>query len=102
MPRFEPLNTQELVSSPFSKQCFHNVGCLGFYEQIHQVGYHAKLTNLFATNLIGYKIKIAEVEFIISSETITIATRIPKQWGKVVQKLRFGHFKLQGFHQNSL
>jgi len=64
--RFEPLNTQDLVPSPFSKQCFQNVGCLGFCEQIQQVGYLAKLTNLFSTNLRGDKVNIVEVEFIIS------------------------------------
>jgi len=83
--RFEPLNTQELISSPFSKQCFQNVGCLRFCEQIQQVGYHAKLTSMFATNLRGDKVNISRVYFIISSYIIATTTGKPnsgEEWFK--------------------
>jgi len=80
--RYEPLNTHEMMSSSLSKQCFHNVGCLGFCEQVQQVKYHAKLTNLFTTNLRIDKVTVIGVSFTISTEAITAATGIPNSGEK--------------------
>ena len=46
------------------------------------MGYHAKLTSLFATNLRRDKVTIAEAKFIISSETIAATTGIPNSGEK--------------------
>ena len=80
--RFKPLNTQEFMSSSLAKHFFQNVGCLGFCEKIQQVGYHAKLTILFATNLRRDKVTIAGVSFKISTKSITIAIGIPNSGEK--------------------
>ena len=76
--RFEPLKTQDLMSSSLAKKCFQNVGCIGFCEQLQQVKYHAKLPSLFATNLRIDKVTIAGVSFTISTEAIDTTTWIPK------------------------
>ena len=68
MSRYEPLNTHEMMSSRLAKQCFQNVGCMRFCEQIQIVKYHAKLTSLFATNIKGDKVIIAGVSLKISFE----------------------------------
>ena len=46
------------------------------------MGYHAKLTSLFATNLRRDKVTIVGVSFTISIEVIATATLIPKIWEK--------------------
>jgi len=75
--RYEPLNTHELISSSLSKQCFQNVGRLGFCEQVQQVKYDAKLTSLFSTNLMRDKVTVVVVSFTISTKAIAVATGIP-------------------------
>lgn len=52
------------------------MGYLGFCEQIQQVGYHAKLTSLFSTNLKRGKPTISGIKFIISAEVIGIIFRV--------------------------
>lgn len=65
------------MASPYIKKSFQDVGCLGFYEKIQEVGSNFKLTSLFITNFRRDKANIAEVDFIISRNSISIATGIP-------------------------
>lgn len=80
--RYDPINTEELVSSPLSKQCFENVGCFGFCELVQRVKYYANLTSLFPTHLRKDKVTIAGVSFTISTEFIAIAIGIPNNGKK--------------------
>ena len=65
------------MASTFIKKLFEYVGCLGFCERIQEVGCHAKLTSLFATNFKKDKTTIAGVYFIVSTDVIATATGIP-------------------------
>jgi hypothetical protein len=75
--RYEPTQVREIMASPFIKKSFEDVGCLGFCERIQEVGCHAKLTSLFATNFKKDKTTIVGIDFTISTDAISIATGIP-------------------------
>ena len=77
MSRYEPTEIREIMASLFINKLFEDVGCLGFCERIQEVGCHAKLTSLFATNFKKEKKSIAWVDFTISMDSISIAIGIP-------------------------
>jgi hypothetical protein len=66
------------MASTFIKKSFEDVGCLGFCERIQEVGCHAKLTSLFATNFKKDMTTIVGVDFMVSTDSISISTSIPK------------------------
>ena len=74
---YEPSNCSEITSSPFIRKCFEDVNFLGFCQRVEEVGFHEKLTDLFATNLKGEKATIAGIEFTFSVDAISLATWIP-------------------------
>jgi len=75
--RYEPTNCNEINSSPFIRQCFEDVSCLGFCQRVGEVGFHELLTDWIATNLKGEKSTIAGIDFTFSVAAISLATGIP-------------------------
>ena len=87
MSQYEPLNIHDMIFSPLAKQCFPNVGCMRFCEQVQTVKYHAKLTILFFANPKRDKVIISGMIFKISTEDIGRTTRIPnsgEKWFKIL------------------
>ena len=75
--RYEPTNCNEINSSPFIKQCFEDVNCLGFCQRVGEVGFHEQLIDWIATNLKGERAIIAGFEFTFLVATISLAIGIP-------------------------
>jgi len=61
--RYDPTNCNEINSSPFIRQCFEDVSCLGLCQRVGEVGLHEQITDWIATNLKWEKAIIAGIEF---------------------------------------
>ena len=73
------------MASPLTVSCFKHVGCFEFCERVQQIQYHSELTRLFIKNLHDRQVTLAGVTFTMSTNVISVATRIPnvrEKWFK--------------------
>ena len=75
--RYEPTLSHDIMSSPFLKKSFQDVGCLAFFPKVEELGFHDKFTSTFSTRLRKDKVTIAGVVFTLSKDTISTTTGIP-------------------------
>jgi hypothetical protein len=71
--RAEPHDMQLINSEPFFKEAFQRVGCLIFCEKMKRG--HPEVAKQFALNFSGTKTKVGALEFEVSEQSISIATR---------------------------
>ena len=74
--KYETTSMQEINASPFIKEAFEKVRCLGFCEKIQKVGCHSKLTSIFSTLFKRNKTTRVGMEFLVSAEVIDIIFRV--------------------------
>lgn len=55
---------------------FEQAGCIHFSEKIQTHGHHYQLANTFSQNFKGDIVKFGDLEFVVSEETISQATKI--------------------------
>ena len=75
------------MATPFLKKSFQDAGCLAFFQKIEELGVSDKRTSVFAHRLRRDKVTISWVVFTLSTEAISIATRIPNH-GELLFKRR--------------
>ena len=93
--RFKPTTTQELNDSPSVLFNFHEVGCLDFFQNIHEVTNHPPLTQLFSLRLQGKHVHIAGPDFFLTPRSVLKATKISylgEKWFKQAY-LDLDHYK---------
>ena len=61
--RFEPINIEELITSPTILACFQELGCHEFCKKVQNIQTHPQLTNLFALKLHKNQVHLAGVKF---------------------------------------
>lgn len=74
---------------------FKQTDCIEFCEKVQTHGYYFHLSSLFSLSLKGNEVKVGDLEFTISKETISQATRISllsKSWFKGME-LDASHYK---------
>ena len=74
--RYEPMGLNILNEDPSFMDAFRNVGCLQFCQKIR--GFHAHISKYFVTNFIGIASKVGILNFTVSPDTISQATKIPR------------------------
>ena len=74
--RFEHDNTSMLDENPMFKDSFRLVGFLRFYQKLE--GFHVQAARDFALNYDGVKTRVEPLEIIVSPDSKSQATEIPR------------------------
>lgn len=83
--RIEPQTLTMVNSSPAIRVTFENAGCIPFCQMIQNMGYHTQLASLFALNFKNGRVKLGDVEIVITEKLIADATGLPtagEKWFK--------------------
>ena len=83
--REEPTSLNQLQACPLSMTCFQQMSCFQYCEMIAQIQHHQELVQLFVLNFHDSHVTLAGVNFTLTAETISQATRIPnigEEWNK--------------------
>jgi len=72
----EPRSIEILTSDPTIWTTFEQVGCTKFCKKCQFQGFHSQVAEQFTNNLQGM-VKVGNIEFEVSKETISLATDIP-------------------------
>ena len=65
------------MAYPTIVSCFQELGCYEFCEKVQKMQSHPQLTKLFALNLHNHQIILVGVKFELTTNAISMATRIP-------------------------
>jgi hypothetical protein len=71
----EPQDLVLFEDDPTFRASFERVGCMSFCQRIQ--GFYQQVTKDFALHFDGTKTKVGDLEFVVTPQTISIATRIP-------------------------
>jgi hypothetical protein len=83
--RTEPYDMQLLDSEPLIREAFQRVGCINFFQKMQRG--HLEVAREFALNFDGTKTKVGILEFEVSENSISVATKIPnngEKWFKAM------------------
>ena len=83
--REEPTSLTELQACPLAMAFFREQSCYQYFEMIARTHHHQELARLFVLHLHDGQLTLDGVNFTLTLETISQATRIPnvgKQWNK--------------------
>jgi len=64
---------------------FENTGCIPFCQKIQKVGHNAKLASLFSLKFQDSRVKLGDLEIILTEKFIADATNLPtsgEKWFK--------------------
>lgn len=81
--RYEPMHLKLLNEDPTTMEVFWRMGCLQFCQKLQ--GFHAQVSKGFVTNFTGTTSKFWILNLIVSPESISQATKIPRggqEWCK--------------------
>ena len=75
--RDEPNTLTELQACPLAMSFFQHLSCFEFCQRVANVRVHHELAHHFVLHLHGGHSILAEATFILTPETISLATGIP-------------------------
>lgn len=75
----EPRSLEMVNSDPAIRVEFERTRCISFCEKVQTHAHHFQLASMFSLNFKGDKVKIGDLEFIVSEGTISQATEIHLQ-----------------------
>ena len=73
--RTEPQDLVLFEDDPTFRASFEQVGCMDFWQKYH--GFNQKVTKYFALHFDGVKMKVGDLEFAVTPQTISTPTGIP-------------------------
>ena len=73
--RTEPEDLVLFDADPTFRASFERVGCMNICQKIQ--GFNQQVTKDFALHFDGVKTKLGDLEFVVTPQTISAATRIP-------------------------
>ena len=83
--RIDPYDMQLLDSEHLIREAFQRAGCINFCQKMHRG--HLEVAIEFALNFDGNKTKVGRLEFEVSENSISVATKIPnngEKWFKAM------------------